>query len=125
MDSKFKHIDKKLIALSEKLNAKLAIDRPSYPEELRTFEERRIDWVKDDIFLAIIIQPIFSKSGVNQKKWNFINFAWKDDGKSSHRPQKFVYLIKEKKFKEIEQNIDSLLIQSEVALQSITENELL
>jgi hypothetical protein len=53
--SRFKNIDKKLKDLSEKLGAELTKDRPSYPEALRTFEERRIDWTENGISKAIII----------------------------------------------------------------------
>ena len=124
MESKFKKIDHKLIQISEKLNAKLTKDRPSYPEALRTFEERRIDWVKDDIFRAIIIQPTFEVKGVNQKKWNFITFAWKDDGKSEFKPKKIDVLVDKKDFKVIEKNIDELLKKSEEKLLIITEKDL-
>ena len=124
MKNKFENIDPKLVELSQKLEAKLTKDRPSYPDALRTFEERRLDWVKEDIFRAIIIQPTFERKGVNQRKWNFINFAWKDDGKSMHRPQKIIHLVKENKFEVIENNIDELLRQSEETLLNITEGDL-
>ncbi len=73
--SRFKEIDSKLEKLSAKLDAKLTKDRPNSPEVLRTFEERRIDWVDNNICKAIIIQPTFESNGVNSKIWNFINIA--------------------------------------------------
>lgn len=74
--SRFKLIDEKLAKLAIKLNAKLTKDRPEYPEALRTFEERRIDWIKNKICKAIIIQPNFEDIGVNSTIWNFINIAY-------------------------------------------------
>ena len=63
--SRFKNIDSNLIELASKLNGKLTKDRPDYPEVLRIFEERRIDWIENGIMKAIIIQPNFEANGVN------------------------------------------------------------
>jgi len=117
--SVFKNIDDKLIILSNKLNATLTKDRPSYPKELRTFEERRIDWNENNIFRAIIIQPNFEQKGVNNKIWNFINIAWYDDAKSVNRPQWYKNLAEKKKIELIEKNIDKLLTTSEINLRNI------
>lgn len=122
--SRFKNIDVKLEKLSNKLGAKLTKDRPSHPEVLRTFEERRIDWIDDNIFKAIIIQPTFESKGVNQKIWNFINIAWSDFNEDGHRPQWFNSLIDKKKFEEIESRIDWLLEESETKLRGISNNDL-
>ena len=100
--SVFSKIDDKLIKLSDRLNATLTKDRPSYPEALRTFEERRIDWIVNDINRAIIIQPNFEINGVNSQIWNFINIAWYDDGKSINRPQWYRNLAEKEKFENIE-----------------------
>src|SRR5512139_132699 len=74
--SRFRLIDDKLTNLAIKLNGKLTKDRPEYPEALRPFEERRIDWIDNKINKAIIIQPNFEANGVNSTIWNFINIAW-------------------------------------------------
>jgi len=47
--SRFENIDWKLDELARKLKGELTKDRPSYPEILRTFEERRIDWIDNGI----------------------------------------------------------------------------
>jgi len=122
--SKFLKIDSKLEKLSNKLEAKLSKDRPNYPESLRTFEERRIDWIDSEISKAIIIQPIFESEGVNSKIWNFINIAWYDDVKSTHRPQWIKNLVDKKSFEIIETNIDELLLKSEENLTSIKMDDL-
>jgi hypothetical protein len=117
--SRFREIDFKLISLAERLNAKLTKDRPEYPEVLRTFEERRIDWIDDNIHKAIIIQPNFEVNGVNSNVWNVINIAWLDDGKSISRPQWIELLLDKGQFETIEKNIDDLIKRSEENLTSI------
>ena len=119
--SRFKNIDPKLEKLSIKLEAELSKDRPEYPESLRTFEERRIDWEHTGIFKAVIIQPTFESQGVNQKLWNFINVAW------IYSPRKIKWsqvLVYQKEFMVIESMIDSLLEESEKRLSKITINDL-
>tara|TARA_B100000683_G_C12353530_1_gene499989 strand:- start:507 stop:875 length:369 start_codon:yes stop_codon:yes gene_type:complete len=120
--SRFKEIDPKLKALSEKLDAKLTIDRDWDPTA--GFEERRIDWIEEDIFKAIIIQPAFESKGVNQKIWNLINIAWSDFNEEGHRPQWTTNLVDKEKFEIIENNIDSLLIKSEMNLVSLDKDDL-
>ena len=122
--SRFKNIDEKLEKLSAKIGAKLTKDRPSYPEALRTFEERRIDWVENEIFKAIIIQPTFEATGVNQGIWNFINIAWCDFNDEGHRPQWMSNLVDKQNFEIIETNIDRLLRESESNLISIKQKDL-
>ena len=69
-------IDLKMRTLANKMNAKVSKDRPEYPQALRTFEERRIDWIEDNINKAIIFQPNFELKGANEEKWNFGVAAW-------------------------------------------------
>lgn len=116
---RFKNIDSIIESYALDLNAKLTKDRPEYPEALRTFEERRIDWVENDIMKAIIIQPLFENNGVNQNLWNFINAAWHDDGKSFHSLSWYKDLIKEKDFSFIENSINDLLSESVKNLKAI------
>jgi hypothetical protein len=117
----FKQIDSRLVELSMRLNAKLTKDRPEYPEALRTFEERRIDWMDGEVNKAIIIQPNFEVTGVNSKIWNFILLAWHDDGQSLHRAQWIKILVEKKKFEIIENDIDNLFRISEATLTKITQ----
>ncbi|SHN39701.1 hypothetical protein [Chitinophaga sp. CF418] len=117
--SRFEQIDNKLIDLSKRLDATLTKDRSGYPAILGAFEERRIDWVDNGIFKAIIIQPNFERRGVNTAIWNFINIAWFDDGFSIHRPQWIKLLADKVAFEVIEHNIDELLNVSEHNLTGI------
>lgn len=122
--SQFKEIENMLLNLAIKLNAKLTKDRPDYPKALRTFEERRIDWMDNGINKAIIIQPTFENNGVNVTIWNFINLAWFDDANAIPNPQWVNYLIENEKFEIIQQNIDLLIEQSLVNLTNITLEDL-
>jgi hypothetical protein len=120
--SRFKDIDSKLEELSKKLNARLTKDRPGYPEVLRTFEERRIDWERDGIRRAIIIQPTFEFSGVDSTRWNFVNVAWKDEGISR---RKYMHnLVDKQDFTLIAEQIDDLLAESVKMLTRISDKDL-
>ncbi|CAA9200864.1 hypothetical protein [Flavobacterium collinsii] len=122
--SRFKNIDSKLIDLASKLNGRLTKDRPDYPEVLRTFEERRIDWIESDIMKAIIIQPNFEANGVNSNIWNFVNVAIYDDGFSVSRPKWIEILVDQKDFIFIAENIDELLLKSQENLSNISMKDL-
>ena len=115
----FKNIDIKLEEISKKLGAKLTIDRPGYPKALRTFEERRIDWIENEINRAIIIQPTFENSGVNSSIWNFLIIAWVKKNGIAQKPGWKKELVSKKKFETIEENIDRLLNESIENLQAI------
>ena len=119
---RFKSIDEKLENLSVKLGAKLTKDRPEYLDTLQTFEERRIDWIDAGIFKAIIIQPTFECSGVNDKLWNLINIAWSQNER--FRPKWKASLVYRQGFDVIETNIDVLLMKSESNLISIQQKDL-
>lgn len=121
---RFKNIDSKLIDLASKLNGKLTKDRPDYPEVLRTFEERRIDWIENDIMKGIIIQPNFEANGVNLNVWNFINIAIYDDGFSISTPKWIETLVDQEDFIFIADNIDELLLKSEENLSNISMKDL-
>lgn len=122
--SRFKNIDSKLSDLTNKLKGRLTKDRPSYPESLRTFEERRIDWVENDIMKAIIIQPNFEVNGVNSNIWNFINLAIYDDGMSISNPKWMKILVDQKNFSFIDDNINELLLRSEENLSNLSIEDL-
>jgi len=98
-----------IIEIADKLNAKVSFDRPGYPEALRTFEERRIDWKDKEVNKAIIIQPNFERYGVNSELWNFKLVAW-DTGNGRVRKNSWTkYLVSEQKFLNIENSIKELL----------------
>jgi hypothetical protein len=110
--SLFKNIDLRLIALSQVLKAELMIDRPHYPEVLRTFEERRIDWMEGYIRKAIIIQPTFEKGKVNEELWNFRNVAWFVMPNPNDKLYWQKDLVVEQPFEVIEKDIERLLEES-------------
>jgi hypothetical protein len=122
--SLFSEIDIKLEEFSIKIGAKLTKDRPSYPLELRSFEERRIDWVDSSILKAIIIQPTFEFNKVNSEKWNFANVAWYDDIKTFKRIKWTFKLVDREDFAVINSNIDDLLLKSEFNLTKIEISDL-
>ncbi|MCG7754803.1 hypothetical protein [Flavihumibacter cheonanensis] len=115
----FQNIDFKLINFSNNIGAQLSRDRPEYPEELKIFEERRIDWIDDGINKAIIIQPDFEINGVNKESWNFILFAWYNDANSVDIPRWIEILISKKNFNFIESQIDKLLEEAIFKLNNI------
>lgn len=122
--SRFKEIDSKLEKLSTKLGANLTKDRPNTPKVFQNFEERRIDWMDNNISKAIIIQPTFESNRVNSEIWNLINIAWYDDKKSNRRIQWRKNLVDKDNFEHIKSNIDDLLLKSELTLSSITMSDL-
>jgi len=117
--NRFKNIDFIIENCASKLNARLTKDRPGYPQVLRTFEERRIDWVEKKVNKAIIIQPNFENDGVNENLWNFINHAWYYDGKSTFPFRWSKNLVEEQDFSFIEIRIDKLLSDSIENLKNI------
>lgn len=117
----FKNIDIEIELICKELNAIISKDRPDYPEALRTFEERRIDWIDNGIRKAIIIQPTFENKGVNSELWNFRLVAWKGIG----RKRKYIEEVIEKSdFKIIESNINKLLESGKKTLLNIKEEHL-
>lgn len=120
--SRFTQIDPKLSKLSNKLRAKLTIDRDWDPTA--NFEERRIDWIENDIHKAIIIQPTFESTGVNQKLWNLIAIAWSNDLQSGFHPTSKKMVIEQENFEQIENNIDRSLEISTEFLSEITKEHL-
>lgn len=117
----FKNIELEIESISKELNAVISKDRPCYPESLRTFEERRIDWEDNGIKKAIIIQPTFDGKGVNTELWNFRLVAWKGIGNK----RKYIEEVIEKtEFKIIDSNINKLLESGKKTLLDIREKHL-
>ena len=108
----FNYIDPKIKKIAINLNARVTIDRPSYPKELASFEERRIDWIHNNKNKAILIQPTFEVEGINKKLWNFTTIYWFYDSITGERISDTKNLIIQKDFITIEKNIDHLLNQS-------------
>ena len=115
-------IDLKLETLANKMNAKVSKNRPGYPEQLRTFEERRIDWINNNVNKAIIFQPNFESDGVNEEKWNFGVAAWYFQGRIDLRFSQ--ELVKEKQFDFITNQLDHLLMAAVKCLTEISMTEL-
>jgi hypothetical protein len=115
--SRFSEIDPKLTTIANQLSAKLSIDRDWDPSA--GFEERRIDWVENDINKAIIIQPTFESTGVNTSIWNFNAVAWIKINGIAQKPGWKKKLVSRKDFIEIESQIDILLIESVKNLKAI------
>lgn len=122
--SKFKNIDVQLLEFCSKIGGRLTKDRPGYPEMLRTFEERRIDWVDGDISKAIIIQPTFEATGVNGLIWNVVNVAWRKCDRTGHIYKWTNYLLRRVNFETIEMQIDSILSQSMLKLDNVDKSDL-
>ena len=118
--SKFENIDNKLEVLAKQLNAALSVDRPNYLEPLRTFEERRIDWIENGVNKAIIIQPSFEAFGIDDSKWSFINVAWINKNGVAQKPGWRRMLVDKDKFTIIEENIDKLILDSKRNLVSVS-----
>lgn len=117
----FKNIEFEIETIGKELNAVISKDRPNYPNSLRTFEERRIDWEDKGIKKAIIIQPTFESNSVNSELWNFRLVAWKGIA----RKRKYIEEVIEKSdFKIIESNITELLKSGKKTLLDITEEHL-
>ena len=113
--SVFVNIDKTLKIFAKNIFAQLTIDRP-FPQNY--FEERRIDWIENDINKAILIQPNFEIDGINSKKWNLTLVAWTYNH-IEDRIQWIDYLVEEKNFEVIENNIEDFLKISYKKLKSI------
>lgn len=108
----FNYIDPTIKKFAINLNARVTIDRPSYPKELAIFEERRIDWIHNNKNKAIIIQPTFEVDGINKNLWNITAIYWFYDSITGERISDYIDVISKKEFTSIENNIDELLNQS-------------
>lgn len=117
-------LDPQIMRVVNRLGAKLSIDRPLYPEPLRTFEERRIDWLDNGVHKAIIIQPTFELAGVNAELWNFTILAW-DLTPSGTRNNSWVKkVIHQQDFCKIENGIVDLLNNAVNDLEKISKKDL-
>lgn len=124
--NRFEHIDPKLSQLAYKLNARLRIDRRYYPDKPPVLQERRIDWTDGVIQKAILIQPLFEISGVNENWWSVKAVAWYDQThpKEWKRFRWHKHFAENQPFEVIEQTIDALLTFAENELTAITMDDL-
>jgi hypothetical protein len=123
----FASIESQLVELSTAYRAVLTRNRngqslrPAGPN-MASFEERRIDWQREGLNLALIIQPDFLVTGVDTSKWNFRAVVWQGNG---HRKltagQDFVTSMP---FQHIEEQIDDLLVKACDYLNSIQMSDL-
>jgi hypothetical protein len=86
------------------------------------FEERRLDWQRDTLNLAIILQPDFLATGVDVTKWNFAAVAWQGSGYRKHTTGKdFLTSIP---FQEMEAQVVELLAQARTYLTLLSLHDL-
>ncbi len=116
------NIDEYLEQAATKLGGNLSKNRPGYPELLRTFEERRIDWTDNSINKAILIQPAFTSKGVDDSLWQFRIAAWYHIPPKSLKYSKS--LIKNTSFNIIIRQLDELFENAINILDKIDLDEL-
>lgn len=123
--SKFRTIENKLAEYAQLLNGVISIDRPNYPKSLRTFEERRIDWIDGSLNKSIVIHPKFELAGVNSNLWTFKLVAY-SIGENGLRKNSWTNeLVSHQDFDSIEKEIDNLLKLGKSELEGIVESDLL
>ena len=86
------------------------------------FEERRLDWQRDTLNLAIILQPDFLVTGVDVTKWNFAAVAWQGSGYRKRTAGKD--FLRSAPFQEMESHITALLAQARTYLTHLSLHEL-
>lgn len=118
--SLFKHIDAYIENEANLLGAVVSKDRPGYPEEMRNFEERRLDWTTGNIKKAILIQPKFTLNNVDSTQWSFRVVAWLDRTNSYTKT-----FVENSTFETIEESIESLFRMAVKELETISEKDLI
>ncbi len=123
----FAPIESQLTELSTAYKAVLTRDRhgqslrPAGPN-MASFEERRIDWQREGLNLALIIQPDFLITGVDTSKWNFRAVVWQGIGhQKCTASQDFATSMP---FQYIEERIESLLVKACDYLNNIQMSDL-
>ncbi len=92
--------------------------RPWGPNNLG-FEERRIDWQRDEMYLAVIIQPHFGGMVVDSSKWHVYALAWQNEAMGSGKRVAELRLVSGHPFPEIEAHIEELLIEAGAYLDGL------
>ena len=81
------------------------------------FEERRLDWQREALNLAIILQPDFLATGVDVTKWNFVAVAWQwSDSRKRTAGKEFLTSVP---FQEMEAQVAELLAQARTYLNHL------
>jgi hypothetical protein len=88
------------------------------------FEERRIDWQRDEMNLAVIIQPHFGGIVVDSSKWHFYALAWQNETRGSGKRVAESRLVSGSPFPEIEAHIEELLTEAGAYLDGLPARDL-
>lgn len=127
--SVFAQIDTQLTQFAAAQHTVLTRDR--HGESLRSwgpnnpgFEERRIDWQRDEMNLAVIIQPHFGEITVDSSKWYFYALAWQNVATGSGKRVAELRLVSGRPFPEIEARIEELLTEAGVYLNGLQARDL-
>lgn len=124
-ENTFSSIDPKLNSLAKKLKATIYTkDIHSSSVGNDTLECRTIGWTEDKIGKAISISVFKYFPSNYSHTWRFTIVAWLEDGEPGSKPMYEEYLLKNVPFKNIEENIDSLLITAQEKLHKITREDL-
>jgi hypothetical protein len=126
--SAFAPLDARLAQFAAAQSAVLTRDR--HGESLQAwgphspgFEERRIDWQRAGINLAVIIQPDFA-GGVDTSKWHFYALAWQNVASGSGRRLARLHLLDGSPFSAIETRLDELLAAAGTYLNALQRRDL-
>lgn len=127
--SVFAQIDARLAQFAATQQALLTRDRngdslrPTGPNGT-VFEERRIDWQRDDFNLALIIQPDFGGADVDSSKWHLVALAWKYVPGGSGKRTAMLHLVNGRPFGEIETRVEELLAEAGTYLNGLQARDL-
>jgi hypothetical protein len=123
--SVFAQLDARLIQFATEQQTVLTRNRENHwplAPELLGFEERRVDWQRDGMNLAVIIQLNFLATGVDTTKWNFIAVAWQYRKGATFSADK--ELVASMPFGYIEEQVESLLAEASSYLHSLQPDDL-
>ena len=125
--SLFAQLDTQLMRFAAAQGAVLTRDRrgqsllPAGPNMVG-FEERRIDWQRQGLNLALIIQPNFLVTGVDTSKWNLRLVAWQGSGHHKHTLSH--NLVTSGAFHNIADHLPALLLEAQRYLAQVQPSDL-
>ncbi|UOQ71331.1 hypothetical protein [Hymenobacter cellulosilyticus] len=125
--SVFIQLDERLASFATGQHARLTRDRDGSTLQPRAnnsgFEERRIDWKRDEFNVAILIQPHFEGMTIDTSRWHFIAVAWVHVvGRGKHVAE--LRLVSGRPFPEIEACVDELLAAALTLLNGLQRHDL-
>lgn len=129
--NQFSQIDTRLIELAKQIGAALettvgghSINGVDVPKEKLAL--RQIQWVDGPIGKAIIINQNFDNGNLDAPNWDFFNIAWLQEEKPKSKGKPFwkKYILKNIEFKQIENDIETLLKQSLDNLNAVKKTDL-